>query len=40
MQLIVRNKEFYQKMLSLSLPLAGQQVITAGVNMMDTIMLG
>ena len=27
-------------MLSLSLPLAGQQVITAGVNMMDTIMLG
>ncbi|MBQ9030516.1 MAG: MATE family efflux transporter [Parasporobacterium sp.] len=40
MGILVRNKEFYRKVLSIALPLAGQQVITAGVNMMDTIMLG
>ena len=40
MAILVRNKEFYRKLLAIALPLAGQQVITAGVNMMDTIMLG
>ena len=40
MSLFVKKKGFYQRILSISLPIAAQQVITVGVNMMDTIMLG
>lgn len=40
MNLFVRDKEFYKKIITISIPVAAQQVITAGVNIMDTIMLG
>lgn len=40
MALFVRDREFYKKILVIGLPIAAQQIITAGVNMMDTIMLG
>lgn len=34
------DKDFYKKMLSIAFPIAMQSLITIGVNMMDTIMLG
>ena len=40
MKLFVREKAFYKKVWELSAPISAQQVITVGVNMMDTIMLG
>lgn len=40
MQLFVRDKEFYKKAAAIALPVAMQSMITIGVNMMDTIMLG
>ena len=36
----VKDKEFYKKLLYLSLPIVLQSMIMIGVNMMDTIMLG
>jgi len=36
----VKDKSFYKKVVAISLPIAGQQLITVGVNMMDTLMLG
>lgn len=38
--LFVRNKSFYTKTAAIALPIAAQSLITIGVNMMDTIMLG
>ncbi len=40
MSLFVRDKAFYRKIVMIGLPISAQQLITAGVNMMDTIMLG
>ncbi len=40
MSLFVRDRAFYKKILIIGLPISAQQLITAGVNMMDTIMLG
>ena len=37
---IVKDKHFYVKVLAIMLPVAAQQAINMGVNMMDTIMLG
>lgn len=34
------NKEFYKKVFTLALPIACQSLITIGVNMLDTIMVG
>lgn len=38
--LIVDDKEFYRKVFFLALPIAMQSMITIGVNMLDTIMVG
>lgn len=40
MSLLIKERSFYQRVLTIGGPVAAQQVITAGVNMMDTIMLG
>ena len=40
MELFIKDRDFYKKVVTISLPIAGQQIITAGVNMMDTLMLG
>ncbi|MBQ0064674.1 MAG: MATE family efflux transporter [Firmicutes bacterium] len=40
MELFVKDTSFYKKLLILGLPIAAQQLITVGVNMMDNIMLG
>ena len=40
MNILVKDKSFYKTLLTLCLPIALQQLITSGVNMMDTIMLG
>ena len=40
MKLLVREKAFYKRMWELSAPISAQQVITVGVNLMDSIMLG
>ncbi|MBR5267935.1 MAG: MATE family efflux transporter [Lachnospiraceae bacterium] len=37
---IVKDKDFYRKVLSIMLPVAMQQAINMGVNMLDTMMLG
>ena len=37
---IVKDKEFYRQVLSIMLPVALQQAINMGVNMMDTVMVG
>ena len=34
------DKEFYQNVVRIALPITAQSLITVGVNMMDTIMLG
>lgn len=38
--LFVRDREFYKKIWVIGGPIAAQQVITVGVNMMDNVMLG
>ena len=40
MRYLETNRAFYSKMLTIALPVALQSVITTGVNLMDTIMLG
>ena len=40
MDLFVKDFTFYKKILAIGGPVALQQVITVGVNMMDTVMLG
>lgn len=40
MQLIVREKQFYKTMALIALPIVLQNMITLGVNIMDTVMLG
>lgn len=40
MQIFVRDKHFYKKLISIGLPISAQSLITVGVNMMDNIMLG
>ena len=40
MKYLETNRAFYAKMLTIALPVALQSVITTGVNLMDTIMLG
>lgn len=37
---LVRNSDFYSKVLKIIIPVAVQQAINMGVNMLDTIMLG
>jgi len=37
---IVRDRAFYQRVLRIAIPIALQSLITIGVNMMDTVMLG
>lgn len=39
-KLFVRDKEFYKKLFLLAIPIVLQSMITIGVNMMDTVMLG
>ncbi len=38
--LILRDRGFYKKALSIAVPVALQGLITSGVNMMDTVMIG
>ena len=40
MRIFVRDKDFYRRLLSIGTPIAAQQMITVGVNLLDTIMLG
>ena len=40
MSLFVKDKAFYRKILMIGLPISAQMIITVGINMMDTIMLG
>ena len=40
MKYIVTDKSFYRKVLQVAVPVTAQSVITIGVNMLDTIMLG
>lgn len=40
MSVLIRDKAFYKKALSIMVPVTFQQVITAGVNLMDNIMVG
>ncbi len=37
---IVKDKSFYRKVMTIAIPIALQSLITIGVNMMDTVMLG
>ena len=37
---IIKDKHFYERVLAIMLPVAVQQAINMGVNMMDTVMLG
>ena len=37
---LLGTKEFYRKVLAIAFPIALQSLITIGVNMMDTVMLG
>ena len=39
-RLIAADKGFYKKVAKISIPIALQGLITTGVNMMDTIMIG
>ena len=36
---ILGDRQFYRKMLAIALPISAQQLITVGVNLMDTVML-
>lgn len=40
MALFVNDKQFYKRLLAIGAPIAAQQMITVGVSMLDTIMLG
>ena len=40
MQIFVKDKFFYKRLLSLAVPIALQQAITVGVNLADNVMLG
>ena len=40
MKYLETNRNFYRKLVSIALPVAAQSVITTGVNLIDTIMLG
>lgn len=40
MSILIHDKDFYKKVLLIGAPISAQQIITVGVNMMDTIMLG
>lgn len=40
MKFLIREKQFYTGMLALALPIAGQNMITFAISMMDTIMVG
>lgn len=40
MKLFSKDSQFYKKVFSLALPIAAQSLITIGVNMLDTIMVG
>lgn len=40
MQIFVRDKSFYKKLVTIALPITLQSMITIGVNMMDNVMLG
>lgn len=40
MNWIETDKNFYRKLVKIAIPIAAQSVITTGVNLMDTIMLG
>lgn len=40
MKLIIKDKRFYKTVCSIAIPVALQGLITSGVNMMDTIMIG
>ena len=40
MQIFVRDRSFYKKLITIALPISLQSLITIGVNMMDNIMLG
>lgn len=40
MSILVRDKAFYKRLLVIGLPIAAQQMITVGVNMVDNLMLG
>ncbi len=33
------DKAFYKKIIAIALPISAQQLITVGVNLMDTVML-
>ena len=37
---LIREKEFYRSVFAIMIPVALQQAINMGVNMLDTIMLG
>ena len=39
-KLYVKDAQFYKKVAGISIPIALQGLITSGVNMMDTIMIG
>jgi Na+-driven multidrug efflux pump len=39
MDLIIRDKKFYRRMLALALPVTFQMLINVGINIMDTLML-
>ena len=39
-RLFVKDSSFYRRLFRISFPIIMQNVITIGVNMMDTIMLG
>ena len=39
-KLYVKDAKFYKKVAAISIPIALQGLITSGVNMMDTIMIG
>ena len=40
MKLFIKDKAFYKTVCAIAIPIALQGLITIGVNMMDTIMLG
>ncbi len=40
MTLFVRDRSFYRKLLQIAIPVVLQSVITIGINMMDTLMVG
>ena len=40
MKLFIKDKNFYKTVCSIAIPVALQGLITSGVNMMDTVMIG